>query len=190
MQWMIAGSGVIHSEMPDAALLKNGGRVQGFQLWVNLPSRDKMMPPAYRDIPAASIPVAQSADGKAVGRILAGHALGKKAAVQTRAPADIVHYSLKPEARVIHEVSQRANVLIYVFAGKVTIGQSTVAAAQFTVLKHDGEDVEMVSGNGAELLLLAGEPLNEPIARYGPFVMNTEAEIRQAIGDYRAGRMG
>ena len=125
-----------------------------------------------------------------MARVLAGHALGKKAAVQTRTPADIVHYSLKPEARLTHVVGQSANVLVYVFAGKVTIGQSPIAAAQFTVLKHDGENVEIVAENGAELLLLAGEPLNEPIARYGPFVMNTQAEIRQAIGDYRAGRMG
>jgi redox-sensitive bicupin YhaK (pirin superfamily) len=195
VQWMTAGRGVVHSEMPAKPIREHGGRVHGFQLWVNLPARDKMMPPRYQEVPAAGIPEAASADSLARVRVIAGEALGARAVIDTRTPIVYQDWTLRPGARVEQPLGAGHNALVYVFEGGARVGAEAreVADGQAGLL-GPGSSVELAvpaaSPSGARLLLLAGQPLREPVARYGPFVMNTEAEIVRAVADFRAGRLG
>jgi redox-sensitive bicupin YhaK (pirin superfamily) len=195
VQWMTAGSGVVHSELPHPQLLREGGRVHGFQVWLNLPARDKLMPPRYQDLPASRVPGAASADGLTRVRVIAGSALGSSAAIDTRLAISYLHFRLQPGARHRQPLAGGQTAFAYVFAGEASLGSPGVRVARGqAALLSDGDSIEMaLAGDArgpAELLMLAGPPLNEPIARYGPFVMNTQAEIKQAIRDYQAGRMG
>jgi redox-sensitive bicupin YhaK (pirin superfamily) len=196
VQWMTAGSGLVHSEMPAAEIRKKGGRLHGFQLWVNLPRRDKLMAPRYQEIPAASIPTAQSADGRIKVKVIAGEALGARAAIETRTPIIYQHWELEPGAGIEQPVPQDYRAFAYVFEGQGIFGTSATAAKkeQMVVFSGDGQSVKFANPPGAKstlkLLLLAGVPLGEPIAHYGPFVMNTEEELHQAFHDYRSGKLG
>jgi hypothetical protein len=194
VQWMTAGAGVVHSEMPADEFQRAGGRMHGFQLWVNLPRRDKLMRPRYQEIPAGRIPVARSDDGRVAVRVIAGEALGARAVIETRTPIAYLHFTLQPGARVAQPVAPSHGVLVYVFAGEARVGAEgrPVRDGQLAVLAAAGDAVAVAAegDRAVETLVLAGEPLREPVARYGPFVMNTQGEIRQAILDYQAGRMG
>ncbi len=195
VQWMTAGRGVVHSEMPTRKVRERGGRVHGFQLWVNLPARDKMMAPRYQELPAAGIPEAASPDGLARVRVIAGEALGVRAVIDTRIPIVYQDWSLGPGAVVEQPLEASHHALVYVFEGRAEVGtgRRLLGDGQLGLL-GPGDAVRLAVGSdapgGARLLLLAGQPLGEPVARYGPFVMNTEAEIAQAISDYRSGRLG
>lgn len=199
VQWMTAGAGVIHSEMPEAGFRRQGGRMHGFQLWVNLPRRDKMMRPRYQEVPADRIPVGRSEDGGVTVRVIAGEALGVRAVIDTRTPIMYLHYTLMPGARTVAAVPPAYDALAYVFAGVGLFGPDDVherraREGQLVLFAADGDAALLAAPAAATeplgLLLLAGFPLREPIARYGPFVMSTEAEIHQAIEDYQQGRMG
>jgi redox-sensitive bicupin YhaK (pirin superfamily) len=189
VQWMTAGDGVVHSEMPSEKIKREGGKLHGFQLWVNLPTRDKRMRPRYQDVPAASIPTAESADGKVRVRVIAGEALGKRAVIDTRTPISYLHFSLQPGARHLQPTAAEHNVFAYVIDGAVESGGRTIGDGEMAIF-GPGDGVELTANQPAELLLLSGLPLGEPVARYGPFVMNTREEIVEAIDDFRAGRMG
>jgi redox-sensitive bicupin YhaK (pirin superfamily) len=189
VQWMTAGSGLVHSEMPGESVVKNGGRLEGFQLWVNLPAKDKMKAPRYQEISALHLPVARSSDGRVEVKIIAGDAMGQKGAVETQIPIQYLHIKLAAGAKFVQEVPSNLAAMLYVFEGSAEAGG--VKAARFHLVElGDGDSVEITSQETAELLLLAAQPIREPIARYGPFVMNTEAEVRQAFRDFREGRMG
>ncbi|MGH8129044.1 MAG: pirin family protein [Gammaproteobacteria bacterium] len=193
VQWMTAGAGIIHSEMPSTEIRTNGGRVHGFQIWVNLPAADKMMRPRYQELDAEHIPTARSEDGLAQVKVVAGEALGVKAAIDTRIPIVFQDWTLEPGADVRVNVPPEERAMVYVFGGGVQVGATgdTVDDGQLALL-GDGEALHLVNSGHetARFLLLAGAPINEPVARYGPFVMNTEAELRQAFTDFRSGRMG
>ncbi|WP_114810346.1 pirin family protein [Paraburkholderia kururiensis] len=193
VQWMTAGAGVVHSEMPGEAFTRRGGRVHGLQLWVNLPRADKMVPPRYQEIPSERIPAATSADGKVRVRVIAGEALGVKAAIETRTPILYQHYTLAPGARIEQPVPREFRVFAYALSGTGHYGAAgqEIGAQQMVIFGNDGDTVTFAAGNEPlDVLLIGGAPLNEPVVRYGPFVMNTEDEIRQAVFDYQAGRMG
>ena len=196
VQWMTAGDGVVHSEMPGADMLARGGRMHGFQLWVNLPRRDKRMRPRYQEIKAARIPEATGDEGRVRVRVLAGEALGVSAVIETRTPILYLHYTLAPGGRVTQAVPPGFSAFAYVFGGQGLLGRDgrAVRDGQLAAFADDGEAVELASPEDAkdplQLLLIGGQPLGEPVARYGPFVMNDEAEIHEAIEDYRAGRLG
>jgi redox-sensitive bicupin YhaK (pirin superfamily) len=191
VQWMTAGSGVVHSELPSDDLLARGGRMHGFQLWVNLPRRDKMIAPRYQDTTSALIPVATSEDGLGRVKVIAGEALGKSAVIDTRTPMLYHHWSLQPGARVEVPLPRDFNVFAYVFDGQALVAGESVGRGHAALLTEDGPNVTLAaSTEPAELLLIGGQPLGEPVARYGPFVMNTRAEIVQAFEDYQHGRMG
>jgi quercetin 2,3-dioxygenase len=190
VQWMTAGSGVIHSELPSEEIRRQGGRVHGFQLWVNLPRRDKMMNPRYQELRADQIPSAASEDGKVRVTVLAGESLGTQATIDTRTPILYLHVRLEPGARFTQAVPQTYNAFAFVFRGEAKFGDRAARENDMVVFDRDGDEVEIASGGGAELLLIAGEPLHEPIARYGPFVMNTVGEIKQAMLDYESGHFG
>ena len=197
VQWMTAGAGVIHSEMPDDEFTRNGGRMHGFQLWVNLPKQDKMIKPHYQEIPGSRIPVAKSSDGKVTAKVIAGEALGVNAVIETRTPIMYVHFTLQPKSEIEQQVPVEYNAFVYVVNGQGLFGsnRNTAAAArgQVVVFSNTGDSVSIRNESDdspLDVLLIAGVPLNEPIARYGPFVMNKPHEIEQAIEDYRNGRMG
>lgn len=196
VQWMTAGGGVVHSEMPEDEFFRTGGRMHGFQLWVNLPRRDKMMRPRYQEIPREKIPTAVSPDGKTTVRVIAGEAIGAKAVINTRTPIMFLHYTLAPGARVIEPAPPVYNVFAYVFGGSGTFGgnERSATAHQMVLFANDGESLSINSspegGDDLEVLVIGGVPLREPVARYGPFVMNTNEEIAQAIEDYQSGKMG
>jgi redox-sensitive bicupin YhaK (pirin superfamily) len=192
VQWMTAGAGIVHSETPSAALLEGGGRSHGFQIWVNLPARLKMTRPRYQELDAQQIPSAESADGLAAVKVIAGEALGATAAIATHTPIVYQDWSLRPGADVTLPLDAAQRVLVYVFQGDAQLGAAAtpVKDGQLAVLAA-GDAVRLRGGaETARLLLLAGAPLREPVARYGPFVMNTERELQQAFADYQSGRMG
>ena len=190
VQWMTAGSGVIHSELPAEEIRRNGGRLHGFQLWVNLPRRDKMMKPRYQELRAAGIPRATSADGKVAVTVIAGESLGARATIDTRTPIMVLHVRLAAGARFTQAVPQTYNAFVFVVRGEVTIADRLARENDAVVFERDGDTVVIASEKGAELLLIGGVPLDEPVARYGPFVMNTPGEIRQAMLDYQSGHFG
>jgi redox-sensitive bicupin YhaK (pirin superfamily) len=195
VQWMTAGAGIIHSEEPSQRIRDEGGRVHGFQIWLNLPARLKMTQPRYQEVPAANIPQAATADGKARVRVIAGEALGVQAVIDTHTPITYQDWTLDAGADVIVRLDQGEAALVYVFAGAARIGEAgkVVSDGQLAVL-GEGDTVRLrgaeQAGPAARLLLLAGTPMHEPVARYGPFVMNTKEEIAQAVHDYQSGRMG
>jgi redox-sensitive bicupin YhaK (pirin superfamily) len=194
VQWMTAGAGVVHSEMPEREFALNGGRLHGFQLWVNLPKRDKMITPRYQEIPASEIPVATNEDGLAKVRVIAGESLGVKAVIETRTPIIYLHFTIQPGGKVTQKVDSEFNAFAYVVGGDGLFGRDSEKATrgQMVMFEQDGNEV-MIANSGTEqldVLLIAGIPLNEPVARYGPFVMNTREEIYQAVEDYRNGVMG
>lgn len=193
VQWMTAGSGVVHSEMPGERIMRDGGRVHGFQLWVNLPKRDKMMAPRYQEITADRIPTVSSHHGEVTVRIIAGEALARKAVIETRTPILYLHFAVAPGGRVEQRIPSEYNVFLYVYQGTAMIdGRETAARGEAVVFDKDGAKV-VFSNPGEDplgALLIGGAPLREPVARYGPFVMNYKAEILQAIEDYQSGRMG
>jgi hypothetical protein len=187
VQWMTAGRGLVHSEMPE----QESGRMEGFQLWLNLPARDKMREPAYRDIPAHEIPEA-SAPGVRV-RVIAGRALGTAGAMQREVTEPLfLDLHLEPGAAFGQPLPAGHNAFVYVYRGSLRIAGTRVAQQRMAILaKAPGSDGVVLSADadGARAILIAGRPLNESIAQYGPFVMNTHQEIFQAVQDFQAGRM-
>lgn len=196
VQWMTAGSGVVHSEMPEKEFANLGGRLHGLQLWVNLPRHDKMIKPRYQEIPAQQIPTAQNFNGSVSVKVIAGEALGANAVIETRTPIIYLHFTLQPGAIAVQGVPKEYNAFIYVLDGEGLFGvdEERAGDGQMVIFAQDAEEVVIKNPANAksplDVLLIAGVPLNEPVVRYGPFVMNTEAEIVQAIDDYRNGRMG
>lgn len=193
VQWMTAGSGVVHSEMPEDAILRDGGRMHGFQLWVNLPRRDKRMAPRYQELKAASIPEAASADGRVRVRILAGEAFGKHAAIDTRTPIEYLDCSLEPDASFSKVLVPGDNAFAYLVDGSGRFGRDATPArnGELVLFSNDGDAATIEAAEGPlRVLLVAGTPLREPVARYGPFVMNTRAELVEAVDDFANGRLG
>lgn len=196
VQWMTAGAGVVHSEMPSGEFQRTGGRMHGFQLWVNLPRNEKMTKPRYQEIPRERIPKATSADGLVTVNVIAGEALGWQAVIETHTPIIYLHFEIKPGGVVNQHVPSDYNAFAYVIDGQGLFGdeRQRVLDGQMVMFAPDGNEVRIEnaldSDRSLEVLVIAGLPLNEPIARYGPFVMNTKEEIYQAFEDYRMGRMG
>ncbi len=185
VQWMTAGRGVIHSELPE----QSEGLMEGFQLWLNLPARDKMRAPWYRDLQSAELPEWRS--GGVTVRVIAGTSQGVSGAVQ-REDSQVLYLDVHLAAGATFEQPLPAgnNAFIYVYRGSVAIGEQPVPQQRMAILANRGDGVRVsAAGAAARLLLIAGRPLNEPIVQHGPFVMNTQAEIAQAIADFRAGRL-
>ena len=188
VQWMTAGRGVIHSEIPQ----QSDGVMEGFQLWLNLPARDKMSPPWYRDFKAQELPRFVTAQGVTV-IVIAGQSQGFSGAV-TRAASAPLFLDLHLPAGSLFEqaLPLEHNAFVYVYRGEVRIAGQTVPAQRMALLANEGaaDGVLIEASTDARVLLLAGQPLKEAIAQYGPFVMNTQQEIHQAISDFRNGALG
>jgi quercetin 2,3-dioxygenase len=196
VQWMTAGSGVVHSEMPEKVFARNGGRLHGFQLWVNLPRKDKMAKPNYQEVSSSKIPFVNN--GNVTAKVIAGKALGARAVIKTRIPIMFVHFTLQPGASAVQPVPREYNTFAYVIGGQGVLGTDNnhkeVHRGQMVIFENDGDQIEVKASKDTkspfDILLIGGSPINEPIARYGPFVMNTKEEVYQAIQHYRNGLMG
>lgn len=183
-QWMTAGSGLIHSELPE----QEEGLMEGFQLWVNLPARNKMIAPYYQDIPAEAIPEFTTDSGVRV-RVIAGTSHGLAGAVERPDTEPLyLDIHLPAGSSFSQPVDPGFNAFTYTYRGEVMIGRTTVPDRHMAILANDGGDaVHIEAREAARMILVAGKPLNEPIAQYGPFVMNTQEEIQQTLQDYKAG---
>jgi redox-sensitive bicupin YhaK (pirin superfamily) len=192
-QWMTAGGGILHIETPPEQLVVSGGLFHGVQLWVNLPSKDKMVSPRYQSLEGGEVTLLSSADGGALVRLIAGDVAGHRGPGSTHTPITVAHATVAPGARLVLPWPADFNALAYVLAGSGTVGAEgrPVHTGQLTVFGPG--DSLAVSGSKAEaldVLLLGGRPIGEPVAAYGPFVMNTRAELAQAVDDFNAGRFG
>jgi redox-sensitive bicupin YhaK (pirin superfamily) len=193
-QWMTAGGGILHIEAPPEELVVSGGLFHGFQLWVNLPARLKMTQPRYQDISAARVALLSSADGGALLRVIAGSFGEYDGPGVTHTPISLVHATVSAGARVRLPWRADFNSLAYVLSGQGSVGpdRSPVRMGQLAVFGA-GEAITFAasgSSGSMDILLLGGKPIREPVAAYGPFVMNTRAELQQAFEDYQAGRLG
>jgi len=197
-QWMTAGSGILHDELPTEELVAKGGLFHGVQLWVNLPASQKWSPPRYQDIGADRVRLLASEDGGALLRLIAGELDGHRGPGVTATPISYLHASLSPGARLRVPWRPDFNGLAYVLSGQGSAGadERPIVEGQLAVfgpgdaLSIRADDAQDGRSPRLEVLLLGGTPLREPVARYGPFVMNTRAEIIQAMEDFQAGRMG
>ena len=182
VQWMTAGRGIIHSEMPQ----QTEGLLWGYQLWVNLPAAHKMTAPRYQDIQTDDIP--EVITDELHVRIMAGNYAGVEGASQTLWPVEYMDIMAKPNAVIAHDIPDGHNVMVFVYDGEMTVGDKVIRPHQLGIFEQSGS-LEMVAGEtGAGCLLMAGKPIGEQVAKMGPFVMNTEAELRQAVIDFRAGK--
>lgn len=188
VQWMTAASGVLHEEYHEREFSRRGGVFQMMQLWVNLPARDKMTAPDYQGITAAQIPVV-ARDGASV-RVVAGGFEGARGPAHTHTPITMLDVRLDAGATLSAALPRGHNALVLVAEGSVTSDGRRAAKHDLMLFANDGERLEVTAGEAAHFVVLAGEPLNEPVVAYGPFVMNTEREIVQAMQDFNAGKFG
>jgi hypothetical protein len=197
-QWMTAGAGILHIETPPEALVMSGGLFHGIQLWVNLPAKDKFTPPAYQNLTGDRSALLASADGGALVRLIAGSIGAHNGPGSTHTAITLAHATIVPGARLSLPWRADYNALVYVLSGAGTIGTEArpIRQNQLAVLGA-GDRLTVAAAStqdsnrpALEVLLLGGQPINEPVAQYGPFVMNTVEELQQAVEDYTAGRLG
>ncbi|MHB1553238.1 MAG: pirin family protein [Acidimicrobiales bacterium] len=197
-QWMTAGAGILHIERPPEELVVSGGLFHGIQLWVNLPRRDKWVPPRYQGIEPHTATLLSSPDGGALLRVIAGDVDGHTGPGVTYTPITLVHATLSPGARVVLPWPRQRNALVYVLAGRGSVGGEGRPVHTGQLAVFGAGDALVVAADPAqdsstpalEVLVLGGEPIREPVAAYGPFVMNTRDELTQAFEDFHAGRLG
>jgi redox-sensitive bicupin YhaK (pirin superfamily) len=197
-QWMTAGSGLLHIERPPEWLVASGGLFHGLQLWVNLPARDKMVAPRYQDIRGQAVSLLTSPDGGALLRVIAGEVDGHPGPGVTHTPISIIHATLQPGAQVDIPWRRDFNALVYVLSGNGRVGadQRPVQLGQLAVLgagdaiRLSADQAQDSRTPALDVYIMGGQPIGEPVAWYGPFVMNTHAELAQAFSDYQSGRLG
>ena len=186
VQWMTAGGGIIHEEFHSTGFTRTGGPFRMVQLWVNLPASDKMAKPGYQAITSADIPTVGLEGGKA--RIIAGDLEGVRGPARTFTPVNLWDVRLDADTEVSLPLPAGHNAMIAVLSGHVTIGETGVGEAEIARFSTEGEGVTLRADGDSMLLVMTGEPIDEPVFGYGPFVMNSEAEIRQAVDDFNSGR--
>lgn len=191
VQWMTAGRGVIHSETATKDFQNRGGNFHGVQLWVNLPKQHKMAEPKYQDIKSENIPVYFNDDKKLKLRIVAGNWNNLKGPAKTFTEITAMHGTLEKDTKSEISLPENHNVILYVLEGKLEInGKHHANENMLVIYKNDGEFISIKAREKTQFLLLSGEPILEPLSTYGPFVMNTETEVMEAIRDYQMGKMG
>ncbi len=189
VQWMTAASGIVHEEKHEKEFSKKGGVLNFVQLWVNLPAAYKMIPPRYQELSAASFPSKQLTEGAQL-RVIAGDFMGLKGSAQTFSPVVLADLTLTENSSASLEIPEGYTFLLYLLNGEITVNQQVAKSGQIVTFDQAGTAIEIVSWSATKVLILAGEPIDEPIATYGPFVMNSVNELQQAIADYQAGKMG
>jgi hypothetical protein len=197
-QWMTAGAGILHIETPPSELVASGGLFHGIQLWVNLPAAEKWSNPRYQDIRAGQVGLLSSADGGALIRVIAGEVGGGSGPGLTHTPMAMTHITVSPGERVVLPWSREHNALVYALSGHGSVGAEARPISSGQLAVFGAGDALTISADGTQesrspaldVLVLGGRPIREEVAWYGPFVMNTQDELRQAFEDFRAGRMG
>jgi len=191
VQWMTAASGVVHEELHEEEWAKRGGTLEGIQLWVNLPRSAKMSEPRYQTLVSEEIPVVDLGAGVGRLRVIAGEFRGRRGPAKTFSPVHLYDLRLYAGHRLELSLPEGFNTSVFVLHGRVVINGSHAAGeAELALFGHKGGRVILETEQDSVILVLSGEPINEPVARYGPFVMNTKAELVQAVNDYQAGKMG
>ncbi len=191
VQWMTAAAGILHEEFHSEAFARKGGAFEMVQLWVNLPAKDKMARPGYQTILKADIPTVDFANGAGSLRVIAGAYAGKNGPARTFTDLNVWDARVKSGKSVVLDVPEGHTLSVLVLAGVIQIdGKEIVREAQMAVLGREGGAIRIEANSDAKILVLTGEPIDEPVASHGPFVMNSEAEIRQAFDDFRSGRFG
>lgn len=189
VQWMTAAGGILHEEYHSPAFAKAGGPFKMVQLWVNLPAKDKMAPGGYQAITSADIPVVELADGAGVARVIAGDFGGTKGPARTFTPINVWDMRLSRDADLTLPLPEGHTAMLVVLGGHLTVeGEHEVGEAEMLMLGREGDEVRVRADGDTTLLVLTGEPIDEPIVGYGPFVMNSDAEIRQAFDDFNSGK--
>lgn len=189
VQWMTAAAGIIHEEKHEQAFSRQGGQLDFVQLWVNLPAKDKMSTPKYQEIAATKIPTTTLPGGGQL-RVIAGELAGSTGPASTFSPITVADLTLVGPQSETLTVPAEHNLLVYVLKGAATLNGSRINRGQIALLNADGDTLTLATDTDAKLLILAGEPIREPLAVYGPFVMNTREEIMAAFDDFQNGRMG
>jgi hypothetical protein len=189
VQWMTAAGGILHEEYHSSGFAKTGGPFRMVQLWVNLPAKDKMAPGGYQGIVSADIPVVDLPDGAGTARIIAGELDGAKGPARTFTPINVWDVRLNRDAEVMLDLPEGHTTMLVVLSGHITVnGTQEAGEAEVVLLSREGADVSIHADGDAVLLVLTGEPIDEPIVGHGPFVMNSQDEIIQAIHDFNSGR--
>jgi redox-sensitive bicupin YhaK (pirin superfamily) len=184
VQWMTAGSGLLHKEHHSEAMSRSGGRFHGLQLWVNLPAKSKMTPPRYQTLLARDIPVVDSV------RVIAGEFHGATGPAQTFTPINLYLVNLRDGKSLDLNLRDGYSAALYVLSGKVAVNGEAASAGELVLLDRKGDEVKLAAASDAIVFVMNGAPINEPVTGYGPFVMNTPREIQQAFADYQAGKLG
>ncbi|HEV8327748.1 MAG TPA: pirin family protein [Nitrospiraceae bacterium] len=191
VQWMTAASGIVHEELHEKEWAKRGGTLQAIQLWVNLPKSSKMSAPGYQTIVNDQIPVVQLDGGAGSLRVIAGSVGGAKGPAKTFTPIELYDLRLRAGHSMPLQIPNGYNVGLLILSGQASVeGAHRLSEADLAVFLSTGESVTIIAEEDATILVMAGEAIDEPVARYGPFVMNTNAELVQAVNDYQAGKMG
>jgi redox-sensitive bicupin YhaK (pirin superfamily) len=190
VQWMTAASGILHKEYHEQTYARQGGPFQMVQLWVNLPAEYKMAPPRYQPLTAEQMGIATLPDGAGSLRVIAGEFAGVQGPAKTFTPINIFDARLNKGGKVEFSFSPRQTAAVLVMSGDLTVNDAKLASNDFVLFKNAGERVSIRASSAAQLLVLNGEPIGEPIVQHGPFVMNSREEIAQAIDDYNAGKFG
>ncbi len=189
IQWMTAGRGIIHSERASDFFIENGGTIEGIQLWVNLPAQNKMTQPKYQEIRKNDIPII--AENKVTHRLVSGNWNGQKGIVDTFSPMIIIQTSILSGGKTYIPIPENFNACIYILSGKIILNDNfDYPAGKMIYLTNQGEGIGIEGLADTEILVLCGEPIEEPLAQYGPFVMNSQTEIMEAMRDYQMGKMG
>ncbi|AEE51351.1 pirin family protein [Haliscomenobacter hydrossis] len=191
VQWMTAGRGIIHSERASPEFLENGGTIEGIQLWINLPQAKKMVEPGYQDIKVEQIPQWTEDESRVKIRLVAGDYNGLKGPAQTFTPILALQIELNREGKTFVEIPESFNAMAYILRGEVTLNENFSYKSETLLhFRNDGGGFSLKSNEPSHILVLAGEPINEPLAQWGPYVMNTQTEILEAMRDYQMGKMG
>jgi redox-sensitive bicupin YhaK (pirin superfamily) len=189
VQWMTAGSGLLHKEFHSPEFTRRGGRFEVLQLWVNLPAKSKMTPPRYQTLLARDIPVVPLDQGGSV-RVIAGEFAGARGPAQTFTPVNVLDVRLPANGRAMLNLRDGYSAALYVLKGRINVNGEAASETELVVLDRAGDEVEIEALSDATVFVMNGAPIDEPVTGYGPFVMNTPAEIQQAFRDFHAGRLG
>ena len=193
VQWTTAGRGVIHAEGPSKEFVERGGELEGIQLWLNLPAKDKMMPAAYQHVKNEDIPVIENEDKTISLKVVAGELASKKGLIKTQTPVNVFTIKASSSGTMQVDIPNNHKSLIYLLDGEVLVNNEALlkkGAMQLVTFKQDGDTIEFEARKESTLLVLSGEPINEKVAQYGPYVMNTQTEIMEAMRDFQQGKMG
>ena len=193
VQWTTAGRGIIHSEGPTKEFVKKGGELEGIQLWLNLPAKDKMMTPNYQHLEEKQIPKLFSDDKKVQLNIIAGKQLEETGLIKTQTEVNVITVNADANGQIDIEIPENHQSLVYLLAGKISVNNSedlVKGANQMITFNQDGNSIKISAQEKSTLLVLSGAPIKEKISQYGPYVMNTQTEILEAMRDYQVGKMG